>query len=63
MTLIEIISKYDLCNAGGGTDKSSTHAYVEQFYEKEFAPYREKNISLFGIYILGNVLPYIFGSW
>ena len=43
MKLIEIIEAYGLESQ---TDKSTTHCYIENFYEDAFAKYREKEISL-----------------
>ena len=33
----------------GGTDKNSYHSYIENFYEKEFEPYKESKIDLLEI--------------
>ncbi len=33
----------------GGTDKNTCHSYIEHVYEKEFKPYREKEIELLEI--------------
>jgi hypothetical protein len=33
----------------GGTDKNTCHSYIEHVYEKEFDPYREKEIELLEI--------------
>jgi hypothetical protein len=56
MKLIDILNEFnldsDFLNQGyskGGTDKNSYHSYIENFYEKEFSFYREKNISLLEI--------------
>jgi cephalosporin hydroxylase len=46
MKLIEVIEKYGL---EPYTDKSTTHCYVESFYDDAFAEYREKEISLLEI--------------
>lgn len=56
MKLVEILNKFnldsDFLNQGyteGGTDKNSYHSYIENFYEKEFEPYKESKIDLLEI--------------
>ena len=56
MKLVEILNKFnldsDFLNEGyteGGTDKNSYHSYIENFYEKEFEPYKESKIDLLEI--------------
>ena len=56
MKLIDTLNKFDLdsdfLNQGyteGGTDKNSYHSYIENFYEKEFEPYKESKIDLLEI--------------
>lgn len=56
MKLIDILNEFnldsDFLNEGyekGGTDKNTCHSYIENFYEKEFSFYKEKNISLLEI--------------
>ena len=56
MKLIDILNKFnldsDFLNKGyaeGGTDKNSYHSYIENFYEKEFQPYKESKIDLLEI--------------
>lgn len=56
MKLANILNEFNL-NAdfaknsyeNGGTDKNTCHSYIENFYEKEFEPYHEKNVELFEI--------------
>lgn len=56
MKLINLLNQHDLNSnflndgyANGGTDKNTCHSYIENFYEKEFELYREKEIDLLEI--------------
>lgn len=51
MTLKEILDRKNLGNyiIRQGTDKNISHPYVDHFYEKELAPYRDKPIKLLEI--------------
>jgi ubiquinone/menaquinone biosynthesis C-methylase UbiE len=56
MKLVEILNEFNLDSdflsrgyTEGGTDKNTYHSYIENFYEKEFEPYREKEIKLLEI--------------
>ena len=56
MKLLDILNEFnldsDFLNQGyseGGTDKNSYHSYIENFYEKEFEPYKESKIDLLEI--------------
>lgn len=52
MNLVEILCQFELNKTFdniSGTDKNTGHSYVDQFYEKEFLNYKNKNISLLEI--------------
>ncbi len=52
MNLVEILDYFELnknFNNISGTDKNTGHSYIDKFYEKEFAKYKDKNISLLEI--------------
>lgn len=56
MKLTDILNKFNLNSdflknsyINGGTDKNTYHSYIENFYEKEFEPYREKRIDVLEI--------------
>ena len=53
MKISEVIAQNNLEFPGGGTDKNSTHCYVEHFYEEAFEPYRNKKVSVLEIGISG----------
>jgi hypothetical protein len=46
-----------------GTDKNTTHAYVEHFYEEAFKKYQDKNISLLEIGINSGGSLYLWGKY
>lgn len=50
-SLRDILSEYDLCLSHNprGTDKGDKKSYIEKFYEKQFAAYRDKPIKLMEI--------------
>lgn len=54
MNLKNILQKYNLDDTSYtfGTDKNTTHDYIEGFYEKGLKPYREKSLNVLeiGIY-------------
>jgi len=49
MSLRNIISEHNLEFANGGTDKNSTHSYVEHFYDDAFEKYKNRKVSLLEI--------------
>lgn len=51
MNLIELLQKYNLnsYNTLIGTDKNTAHSYIDNFYEKAFAYYKDKNPTLLEI--------------
>lgn len=56
MKLTELLDQFnlngDFSNNGydvGGTDKNTCHSYIENFYEIEFEPYKEREIDLLEI--------------
>ena len=53
MKIKDVILQNNLEFPGGGTDKNSTHCYVEYFYEEAFAPYRNRKVSVLEIGISG----------
>lgn len=60
MKLKDIITQSNLEFPGGGTDKNSTHCYIEYFYEEAFEEYRDKEVSILEIGISGG---YSFRLW
>lgn len=53
MNIAEVIAQNNLEFPGGGTDKNSTHCYVEYFYEEAFKPYKNRKVSVLEIGISG----------
>ncbi len=53
MKIKDVILQNNLEFSGGGTDKNSTHCYVDYFYEEAFEPYRDKKVSVLEIGISG----------
>jgi hypothetical protein len=51
MNLINILNHYNLNNTNTlhGTDKNTGHSYIENFYEKAFEEYKDKEINLLEI--------------
>jgi hypothetical protein len=56
MKLLNLLTQFNLNSnfsinsyETGGTDKNTCHSYIEHVYEKEFDPYREKEIELLEI--------------
>jgi hypothetical protein len=46
-----------------GTDKNTTHCFIDFFYEKEFEKYKDKNISLLEIGIKSGGSLYLWGKY
>jgi len=65
MTLTEILNTTEELNTVDyiGTDKNTVHGFVEFFYEKEFAKYKDKPITLLeiGVHIGGSL--YLWGKY
>lgn len=63
MKMMEIMKKYDLFHIAGNLNPGSTdkgasskingHSYIQNFYEKEFEPYKDKEIKILEIGIFG----------
>lgn len=66
MTLLEILSTTPNLNNFDdtiGTDKNTTHKFVDHFYENEFKKYKNKQISLLEIGINGGGSLYLWGKY
>lgn len=56
MKLFDILNEFNLNSDfskngydNGGTDKNTCHSYIENFYDKEFELYKEREVDLFEI--------------
>lgn len=64
-TLYEILQKTPQLNDTDsvGTDKNSVHSFVSNFYEQEFAKYKDKPVSLLEIGINAGGSLYLWGKY
>jgi precorrin-6B methylase 2 len=66
MKLIDILEKEDGLNAyapAAGTDKNTTHNYINGFYDKEFSKYQDKKINLLEIGIYSGASLYLWSKY